>query len=172
MKESSYHKKLEKIVSDTLYPMFRQAAVKLLMDALNSKEHGDLTGNTLTSFTAGIYNNGALHNTINILDVAYLDHPVYKKLSNDDGVVSIERYDNGNLVTVNTDSFIATDKRFGIDSAKSFLMSYIPQSRKGWSLVITTGTEYSEYIEESRHLNVLTETFLWADSILKDVFKK
>lgn len=172
MTESSYHKKLKNIVRATLLPMFRQAASSLLVDAMSRKEFRDLTGNTLTSFVAGIYNNKILQNTITLLDVYSLEHPAMAKLSNDDGIVQIERYDDGTIVTVDTKSFVETDKRFGVDTAKDFLVKYSPSNPKGWSLVITTGTEYSEYIEETRKLNVLTETFLWADSSISSIFKK
>ena len=172
MKESSYYIKLKQIVRDTLLPKFRQAAVNLLVDAMGRKEFGDLTGNTLTSYVAGIYENGILYNTITLLDVAYLEHPVLEKLSNDDGIVQIERYDDGHIVTINTNSFVNTDKRFGVETAKDFLVKYTPPNPKGFSLVITTGTEYSEYIEETRKLNVLTETFLWAEGTVADIFNK
>lgn len=172
MKESSYYIKLKQIVRDTLLPKFRQAAVNLLVDAMGRKEFGDLTGNTLTSYVAGIYENGILYNTITLLDVAYLEHPVLEKLSNDDGIVQIERYDDGHIVTINTSSFVNTDKRFGVETAKDFLVKYTPPNPKGFSLVITTGTEYSEYIEETRKLNVLTETFLWAEGTVADIFNK
>lgn len=172
MKKSDYHKRMNKIIGDKLYPMFRQASINLLMSALNDKAHGDLTGNTLTSFTAGIYKDGTLQDVVNIVDVASIDSPEYTKLSNDMGVVSINRYDNGELVNVDTSKLIDTDNRYGFDTAKSFLSGYRPRFSKGWSLVITTGTEYSEFLEEVRHLNVLTETFLWSDNILKGVFAR
>ena len=170
MRESNYFKRLEDIVYEKLYPRFRQAAINLIVDASNSKEHGDLTGNTITSFSAGIYKDGSLYDVINVMDVTGLDTPNYTKLSNDMGIVTIERYDNMDLVTVNTASMVSTDKKYGFDSARSFLLAYTPKYRKGWSLVVTTGTEYSEYIESVRKLNVLTETYLWSDKLLRGVF--
>lgn len=172
MRESSYYIKLKQIVRDTLLPKFRQAAASLLTDAMSRKEYGDLTGNTLTSYVAGIYDEGVLYSTVTLLDVAYLDHPALEKLSNDSGIVEVERYDNGYVVIINTHSFINTDKRFGVETAKDFLAKYTPPNPKGLSLVITTGTEYSEYIEETRRLNVLTETFLWAEGTVANIFNK
>lgn len=170
MRESDYFKRLSDIVYEKLYPRFRQAAINLIVDATSSKEHGDLTGNTITSFTAGVYKDGSLYNVINVMDVTGIDTPTRTKLSNDMGMVTVERYDDRELVTVDTSTMVATDKKYGFDTARSFLMGYSPKFSKGWSIVVTTGTEYSEFIEEVRKLNVLTETFLWSDKILKGVF--
>ena len=164
-----YFKKLNKIVKDKLRPIFEGIAVSLLKDAMESKEHGDLTGNTLTSFTAGVYRDNKLVKTINLLTVSSLERPRLKKLSKDDGFISVERYDDGEIMIVNSNSLIETDKRYGYQTAKDFLKSYSPNNVKGWSVVLTTGTEYSEYIEETRNLNVLTETFMNSSGIASSI---
>lgn len=167
----SYQDKLKKIVRDKLRLKFRDSAISLIIDASNNTKHGDLTGNTITSFSAGLYYDGVLDEVLNVMDFSSLDHPEYRKLQNSDGVVSLNRYDNGVLVTVNASNYIDTDGSFGWEYARSFLESYRPKFTKGWSIVVTTGTEYSSYIEEVRHLNVLTETYLWSDNVLSGIFR-
>lgn len=166
-----YKKRLKEIVWTKLRPMFRQAAINLLMDAMVSKEHGDLTGNTLTSFACGIYNKGKLKDTILLIDVASLDQPTFRKLSDTDGVIEIERYDTGYVATVNTKGMQRTDKKYGYDTAQKFLRGYKPDNVDGISLVMTTGTEYSQYIEDVRKLNVLTETKLSVGGLVNGVFR-
>lgn len=50
---------------------------------------------------------------------------------------------------------VMTDRRFGVVKSKEFIETYAAPS-KGWCIVITTGTEYSEYLESVRHIDVLT----------------
>ena len=41
----------------------------------------------------------------------------------------------------------------------------------GFSVVMTTGTEYSEYLENVRNLNVLTDTFKSSKGIMLEELK-
>ena len=166
-----YKDRMKEIVGSKLMPIFRELAIGLLIDAMQSKEHGDLTGNTLTSFTAGIYRDGRLFDVINLIDVANLDHPEYKKLVKDNVVYTIDRYDGAGVSVVDGDKLIDTDGKFGFEFARSFLESYKPPFNKGWGLVLTTGTEYSEYLEDVRSLNVLTETMMFAGNVFNNIVR-
>ena len=150
-----YKERMREIVASKMMPVFRELAVGLLIDALQSKEHGDLTGNTLTSFTAGIYRDGRLYDVINLIDVANLDHPEYKKLVKDDVFYTIDRYDGKGVYSIDGSKLIDTDGKFGFEFSRTFLEGYKPPFTKGWGLVLTAGTECSEYLEDVRNLNVL-----------------
>ena len=63
------------------------------------------------------------------------------------------------------------DGELGADSAADFLSSYRPFIKKGFSVVMTTGTEYSEYLENVRNLNVLTDTYKSANGIVLEELK-
>lgn len=61
---------------------------------------------------------------------------------------------------------IKTDGQFGHEKSLDFLRSYRPQSE--FAICVTTGTEYSQFLERVRGLDVLTGTFEFA----KDEFFK
>lgn len=166
-----YKDRMNEIVGRKMMPIFRELAIGLLMDAMQSKEHGDLTGNTMTSFTVGIYRDGRLYDVINLIDVANLDYPKYKKLVRDNVVYTVERYDGRGVSVVDGSKLIDTDGKFGFEFARSFLESYKPPFSKGWGLVLTTGTEYSEYLEDVRSLNVLTETMMFAGNVFNNIVR-
>lgn len=161
-----WNSKLFKIVQAKIMPIMRQASLDMIDHAIASYEAGALTGNTLTSYTAGIYENNNLVNIVNVYDVSGLDSPRYEMLDPSDGTVTIQRYDDGRWVSVSTEEFIPTGGGYGSEVAEEFLRSYSPSNKKGWSVVVTTGTPYSDYLEESRGLNILMETFLDAKSII------
>jgi hypothetical protein len=49
------------------------------------------------------------------------------------------------------------DGAYGEDTSYQFLREYRPNTRS-FAMVITTGTEYSNYLENVRHLNVLSDS--------------
>jgi hypothetical protein len=50
---------------------------------------------------------------------------------------------------------IETDQGLGTNTSMKFLQEYIPTGY--YSIVFTTGTEYSEFLENRLHFNVLTD---------------
>ena len=124
---------------------------QLLSDAEISAEYHNLTGNTLTSLAFGLYNNFAL------VEVILLDNgkpAIRVKLTKGETVVNFLDYD-GNLRRYFT-ADVNTDGNFGTSTSYQFLSSYKPL--KPQSIVICTGTEYSEYLEQELGLNVLSDT--------------
>lgn len=136
-------------------------AYSLLVHAETSKEFHNLTGNTLTSYMVGIYENGKLIRVVSMYDADSVEKPTSRKLSrgNGVGVIRVEDYDSGRFIAVKKYSLVNTDEGYGYDTSKRFLAGYAPNMRKGYGFVMCTGTEYSEYLENSKRLNVLTETF-------------
>ena len=165
-------RKMKNILTAQMLECLTKAAYALLIDAETSKEYHNLTGNTLTSYMVGIYENGKLRRIVSIYQADSLKRPTSRKLSrgNGKGVIRVEDYDSGRIIPVKKYKLVETDEGYGYDTSKSFLASYRPENSKGFSLVMCTGTEYSEYLESSKKLNTLTETFrISAKAILSNL---
>lgn len=146
---------LNRKILDTL----TNVAADLILDAEFEKEFNNLTGNTLTSYAAGIYVDRKLKRWVNIFNVDYdIDMPTTKKLSNKEGYQMVVHYDTNELIPVKTSTFIDTSDEYGYESSERFLKSYTPE-KDGYAIVMCTGTEYSAILEFGG-LNVLTETFM------------
>lgn len=136
-----------------------RSAYALLVDAETSKEYHNLTGNTLTSYMVGIYENGKLRRIVSILEADALRKPTSRKLTSGKGIAIVEDYDSGRFIPVKRYKLVDTDEDYGYNTSKRFLASYRPSVTKGFGIVMCTGTEYSEYLEASKRLNTLTGTF-------------
>lgn len=159
-------KKARKIIQDYLYAAIERSCMKLISHALKSKEYQGFTGNTQTSYVCGIYHDGKLLGAFASGD--NMRKPIRLKVGKGQRVFLKNPYEGkARSVTGRVD----VDKEFGADSAVKFLMSYKPAVRKGFSVVMTTGTEYSEYLENVRNLNVLTDTFQSAKGIVLEELK-
>lgn len=126
-------------------------------------EFRNLTGNTLTSYSYGIYLNGVLQ----LLSYFEGNPAIRKKLNKDEIVRDFVDYD-GNYRTY-FQATIGTDGDYGVNSASMFLQTYKPKGK--YSIIFTTGTEYSAYLENVRDLNVLTEGFEYSKSAFISSFK-
>lgn len=113
------------------------------------KEFSDVTGNTITSYSYGIYYRGSLV----LYGNSNKKPAIMPKLSKGDQFygISYDGFPGKYYATVKT------DRGYGDDTAFEFLSSYRPEG-KGFSVVITTGTEYSAYLENVKELNVLSES--------------
>lgn len=153
-------RKLELLMQGQLISALEKIAARLLLHAELARTYHSLTGNTLTSYMVGLYADSKLFSTISITDVDNLKSPTRNKLTNGEGFVkSFEDYDTGRMVTVRRENLIKTDEGYGKDTARNFLSSFTPSTR-GYSLVFTTGTEYSEFLQKVKGFNILTDTFI------------
>lgn len=155
-----------RMIEDVLYNSLIDAADNFLMMANANRQFVGFTGNTQTSYTAGVYMYGRLQGIVYQTSstqptrrmkipkgkTVFLNNPYEGHPRAVTGMVDI--YENHGLVT-----------------SVKFLEGY-KIGRKGLGIVITTGTEYSEYIEQVRHLDVLTNTFKDAARILEKNWKK
>lgn len=158
-------KKANAIIADRVALAFFGVGRSLLDDAMVSAEYRNLTGNTITSLAFGLYRNFGLS------EVIYLEglKPAIRvKLNKGETVYSFIDYDSNYRPYFRGD--VATDGGYGEATSMRFLQSYRPSTSQG--IVITTGTEYSEYLEQELGLNVLTETKDKAKSIALSLFKK
>lgn len=113
------------------------------------KEYKNMTGNTITSYAFGIYQNGKMIH----FGTNNLPNPVTNKLKKGELFSGIN-YD-GDYTDFR--ATIDTDGKYGEDTSYQFLREYRPNTRS-FAMVITTGTEYSSYLENVRHLNVLSDS--------------
>ena len=146
-------KKAKRIINDYLYSAIERSCSKLIDDALKEREFEGFTGNTQTSYACGIYYNGELMGVVISGDT--MPKPVSYKVRYRKKV-RLEKPYEGKARSVT--GRVKVDREYGYDSAVDFLHSYRPFVTKGFSVVMTTGTEYSKYLENVKNLNVLTMT--------------
>lgn len=127
----------------------------------NHKGFKNFTGNTHTGYACGVYVEGKLAGVVYSADKA--KPPVRVKLTAGERVYLDPDYD-GNSRTFT--GVVETDRSYGKSYAASFLQSHKPKSDKGIAFAMTTGTEYSEYLEIVYHADVLTGTFIEIPKIL------
>lgn len=143
------------------------SAKDLLQSVARHREFQGFTGHTQTSYSCGIYVNG---NITHIIHQENWNAPPARLTKVPKGwsvylmrpYEGTERWVRGS-VDVNDLS--------GLQTSINFLQGYNKAPKKGWCLVITTGTEYSEIIETVRGLDVLSGTAQEAESIINRNWK-
>lgn len=108
----------------------------------------NLTGNTITSFAYGIYINKGLEQ----VGLYNGEKAIRSKLSKGEIFRGID-YDGNERRGFRAD--VDTDGGYGADTSIKFLQNYVPNGK--YAIVFTTGTEYSEFLETRRNVNVLTD---------------
>lgn len=134
-----------------IIPQMVQFGIKMVTDILpNQADYRNLTGNTFTSYAFGVYYMGKI-DTMGFNNKS--EPALCNKLMKGDVLMDFEDYD-GNW----REMFIAkinTDGKLGRNTSLQFLQNY--RCLRQYGIVFTTGTEYSEYLENVRKLNVLTK---------------
>lgn len=146
--------KVEELVREQMRMRFINAGFKFLYHAWENREFQSFTGNTITSYAIGVYENGTLFDMY--LSVDGMIRPLMRKIG-EDNLVYLERPYEGDERAVR--GRVDVDNEYGYEESRNFLQNYRPKT-KGYVLVVTTGTEYSEYLENELELNVLTDTQL------------
>ena len=136
------------------------ASVELVHTALFNREYQGFTGNTQTSYTCGVFLNGKLVDVVNSGES--LPKPVRHKIPFGKTVFLKIPYEGNPRAR---HGYVKTNRNYGSETALKFINSY-KAPRKGIALVMTTGTEYSEFLEQEAGLDVLTKTFKDAPTIL------
>ena len=146
-------KKAKEIIFGHLYDQSIELCDRLVLDALQKRRFKSFTGNTITSFACGIYVDGAL--SYMVASGENMEAPVHAKIQKGETVWLGNPYEGKpRRVTGKVD--IAYDVS-GMDTSVRILQGFSP-SNKGLSIVMTTGTEYSTYLEDVYKLNVLSDT--------------
>lgn len=165
-------KKINSVIDTYLLYRITGIGIKLLRDGVISAQYHNVTGNTLTSLAVGIYYKGGLSRIITAVVTQGLKNPTRPKLSRGDGVgvIMVQSYESGKFIPIKKYNLIDTDGKYGLTTSVDFLKAYKAPS-DGVGLVMCTGTEYSNYLESKKGLNVLSDTFDYAESIAKMTFK-
>lgn len=138
-------------LTSILYDVCDQSVVYAMT---HHKGFANFTGNTHTGYACGLYENSKLVWVTFSAD--YAKPPIRVKLTKGE-MVSLDPDYDGNARSFK--AVVATDQGFGQPYALRFLEAHTPKNSKGFSLCLTTGTEYSEFLEVVRHADVLTGTF-------------
>ncbi len=128
----------------------------------------NMTGNTINSYAAGVYVNGAL---IHIeTSAGSIPHPLRRKLGRGQRFFAgSQRWDG----EVQEHTFTAKTGSNGTMEAErsiAFLQSHKPTS-KGYALVVCNGVEYAAYQENEMNIDVLTANFDYAKMFVPSMFK-
>ena len=146
-------KKAKEIIFGHLYDQSIKLCDALVRDALNKREFVSFTGNTITSFACGIYVDGDLNYMV--ASGENMAAPVHAKVQKGEYVYLSNPYEGEPRgVTGKVDIRYNAS---GMDTAFGILQG-IGSPPKGISIVMTTGTEYSTYLEIVHDFNVLSDT--------------
>lgn len=146
-------KKAKEIIFGHLYDQCIRLCDALVTDAVQKRTFQSFTGNTVTSFACGIYLDGSLNYVVASGD--NMNAPVHAKIQEGETVYLSNPYEGQpRKVTGKVD--IAYDLS-GMETSMRILQGLSPNT-KGLSIVMTTGTEYSTYLENVRKFNVLSDT--------------
>lgn len=126
----------------------------LLDDAKFKAEYRSFTGNTITSLAFGLYENTLLQD---VVFISGLKAPVHIKVQKGEFVYLTDPYE-GEARGVRGKVDIYDDT--GEETSIRTLQGLCPKGGNG--IIITTGTEYSTFLENFYNLNVLSDTFLEA----------
>ena len=148
-----------------LYKQLYDICERLLLEVPKHREFLGFTGNTQTSYACGLYIDGVL--TGIVTQQNWSAAPIRKKVRYGQWVHLRNPYE-GKARSVY--GHIDTTGDFGQDTSFRFLRGYTAK-KNHIQIVMTTGTEYSEYLETARNLDVLTGTFEAAKTILAQGFK-
>ena len=128
--------------------------------------YSGFTGQTMTSYMGGIYLNGRLRYIVT--EKAWTRHPVRGKMPKDATWFLANPYEGENKIR---HGYVDITNPSGRALSLDFLQSYHAPSNRICAIV-TTGTEYSTFLEEYFHKDVLTRTWLDAPKILDMNWKK
>lgn len=163
--ENGFAKAL-RMIEDTIVNSLIAAIQQMFAELPTKIGFSGFTGQTQTSYMAGVYVYGSLRYIIT--EKEWTRNPVHAKIPKGKTVFLANAYEGHNkkrsgMVDIVNDS--------GRGLSLMFLRSY-NAPKNGISIVVTTGTEYSEWIESVARLDVLTRTFKDANRIINRNWKK
>lgn len=162
--DNGFAKGLE-IIQDYLVNSLIKSVRQLLDELPRKKGYFGFTGQTQTSYMGGIYINGNLRYIIG--QQVWTVRPRRGKVPKGKNVFLRYPYE-GEERAVRGEVDITNPS--GRQTSLNFLQSYNAQ-QKGLTVVITTGTEYSEFLETIKGMDVLTRTFMDAPKVLNSNWK-
>ena len=172
--------KAQSIIFRHIIDNLRPACIELLASADMHRTFFGFTGNTQTSYMCMIYLGRQVREIITRLPHALSD-PARRFIEQDkyDEVPKMKKVPYGEWVYIREPyeyvgrsvfGKVQVDSLYGAESSKEFLKNYTPNA--DIAIVMTTGTEYSVYLEEAMHYDVLSGAHYDAPKILKaNLFK-
>lgn len=157
-------KEAKRIISNDLNSILDAYCEAILEHAIDNREFQGFTGNTQTSYSCGLYKDGSLIYVYHQRE--YTRKPIRKKVKKGERTFLGKPYEGNKRSVIGR---VDVDDKYGSDTAEEFLKSYNVENKNGFSVVVTTGTEYSEYLENVRELNVLTETYEESDRLFNQI---
>lgn len=162
--------KAKEKVNGAIIDVLIDACHNLLQNAEVHKTYYNVTGNTFTSYSCGLYLDGELQCIFSSSDTHR--PPTRLTLKKGERYNLDTYYDGGDAKQRKFKAPSGNENYLGADKAKAFLFGYAPTCRKGFSVCMCTGTYYSEFLEKTENLNVLTDTFQDAGNIVINSLKK
>lgn len=162
-------KKAQRAVYAAVYAAMKECAIRFVEDAVDAYDGGKLTGNTITSISAGIYEQGMPQPIVISARDLGLRAPIAKKLHKG---AYFEGDDYEGEPRKGFKAVIDTDGDYGEGTSFHILQSYKLPADCTFGIVVTTGTEYSEYLTKELGYDVLISTFKKAPRIAQMEWKK
>lgn len=154
------------IANEILVP----AAQKLITDATQIRIHAghNMTGNTINSYAAGVYVRGAL--THIVTSSGTIPSPLQRKLGLGQKFHRGRQRWDGEIQKGTFTAKVATNGTTEAERCLAFIRSYKAPAN-GYAVVVCNGVEYAEYQEFMCNVDVLTQNFNNALSIIQSSFK-
>lgn len=127
---------------------------ELLEDARFKAEYQSFTGNTITSLAFGVYERGSL---TDVVFISGLKPPVHAKVKQNQTLWLSHPYEGEGRAVSGKVSIVDA---WGDETSLNTLKGLCPKGGNG--IIVTTGTEYSVFLERAYDYNVLSGTALYA----------
>lgn len=155
-----------RMIEDVLFNSLVDSADALLRRVATNRQFIGFTGNTQTSYACGVYVNGRL---VHVSVQKNWNSPPFRMKVRKGQVVFMRNPYEGRPRSVKGQ--VDIEENHGLVLSLKQLEEY-KAPKKGLALMMTTGTEYSVYIEQAMSLDVLTSTFNEAARIIESHWKK
>lgn len=159
-------KKGLQMIEEAIISSLRESCQALLREVQFHRSYAGFTGQTQTSYMAGLYVNGKLRVLFN--ERNWLERPRRSKVPLNKFVWLDNPYEGQSR---GVRGAVDIDDPSGVRLSTQILQEYNPP-KDGWAIMVTTGTEYSEINEVVNHLDVLTGTYEEAANIINKNWKK
>ena len=154
-----------RMIQDTLVNSLIASIQQMLAELPTKIGFTGFTGQTQTSYMAGVYVDGSLRYIIT--EKEWTQRPRRGKIPKDKAVFLKNPYEGTERARIGA---VDIGNPSGRATSLQFLESY-RANRKELAIVITTGTEYSEYLESVERMDVLSRTYRDARKILNANWK-
>ena len=155
-----------RMIEDVIFISLANAADDLLKRVATNRQFIGFTGNTQTSYAVGLYINGKLEH---VAVQQNWKEPTRRMKVRKGQLVFLSNPYEGRPRAVRGQ--VDIEENHGLYLSLKQIQEY-KAPRKGIALMMTTGTEYSLYIEQAMSLDVLTNTFKDAPRIIERNWKK